>query len=289
MSASPVVIPSAAHDIRAEVITPDIARAYLESNTRNRPVSVARVSEYAAAMRSGKWVLNGDSLRFDASGRLIDGQHRLHACVQAGAPFCSYVIRGIDDARAFLTIDVGKVRGARDMLAYRSGDMTASMADKVAAAARLVYGWDACEDKARFRLAAPPKRTPEEWAEIAGGYMPRIEHIVATMPRNLERFAVRSVMVAAAFILDRINPEDAGRFMCSLAEGVCTDPDDPVKRLRDALLLRPISARDGQAANKREVMAIIFKSWNSFRDGKKVKVLRWVQHETRAESFPVPH
>lgn len=289
MSSSPVVIPSAAHDIRAEVITPDVARAYLESNTRNRPVSVARVSEYAAAMRSGKWVLNGDSLRFDASGRLIDGQHRLQACVQAGVPFCTYVVRGIDDARAFLTIDVGKVRGPRDMLAYRSGEMSASLADKVVAAARLVYGWDSCEDKTRFRLATPPKRTPEEWAEIAGTYLPRLEHIASTLPREIEKLAVRSVMVATNYILDRINPEDAARFINGLAEGVFSDADDPVKRLRDALAFRPVSARDGQAANKREVMAITFKTWNAFRDGRKVKLLRWTQHESRAEAFPVPH
>ena len=195
MSAVPVVMPHAASDMRAEIITPEVARAYLESNTRNRPVFVARVAEYATAMRNGKWVLNGDTLRFDASGRLIDGQHRLHACVQAGTQCCTYVLRGIDDARAFLTIDVGKVRGASDMLAYRSGGMSANVADKVMAAARLVYGWDVCEDKARFRLAAPPKRTPEEWAEIASAYLPRLEHIASTMPREIEKFAVRSVMV----------------------------------------------------------------------------------------------
>ena len=68
-------------------VTPHLASKWLQKNSCNRPLSQNTVYRYADAILSGEWKLNGDTIRFDSNGTLIDGQHRLHACVKAGKSF----------------------------------------------------------------------------------------------------------------------------------------------------------------------------------------------------------
>jgi hypothetical protein len=70
-------------------VTPDQALKWLEdTNTNNRSVRDIHVQRLASDMKNGKWRgFNGEAIRFDSLGRLVDGQHRLWACTVAGVPF----------------------------------------------------------------------------------------------------------------------------------------------------------------------------------------------------------
>lgn len=107
------------HEMKKELITPKKAMLWLQRNVANRPLSQSRVSNYAKAITDGKWKVNGDCIRFNGNGDLIDGQHRLAAIVKSETPIESYVLRGLDHD-AFDTIDQGKARSISDVLA-RSG------------------------------------------------------------------------------------------------------------------------------------------------------------------------
>ena len=96
-------------------ITPEWAEKALEGNTHNRPISNGTVEDYASQMKRKLWLLNGEAIVFDYSGRLLDGQHRLWACVDSGASFDAVVVRGVDP-ETFSTIDTGKKRSAGDVL-----------------------------------------------------------------------------------------------------------------------------------------------------------------------------
>lgn len=103
---------------RPVTITPDMAYAWLENpsfNIMNRPVRQSDVNNWAAIMRRGEWQLNGDSIRISKTGKLLDGQHRLYACIEANTEFQAYLIEGLED-EVFDSIDVGKKRSASDML-----------------------------------------------------------------------------------------------------------------------------------------------------------------------------
>ena len=78
--------------IKEETVTPAIAEDWLTKNWRNRMLRPAHISRLARDMKAGRWVLNGEAIRFDTSGKLIDGQHRLLACMEAGAAFVSLVM-----------------------------------------------------------------------------------------------------------------------------------------------------------------------------------------------------
>lgn len=97
-----------------ETITPQIAQMYLTHNVINRKKSDKTIDTYAIDMKEGRWRLNGDAIRFSKSGNLLDGQHRLMACLKAGVPFNTYVTRGLDED-CFVTIDNGKIRSAGDI------------------------------------------------------------------------------------------------------------------------------------------------------------------------------
>lgn len=102
------------------VITPDTAQALLANiNTANRPLSNARVKQYADVFKRGQYVFNGESIQIgiDSDNRLIllNGQHRLSACVVANAPFETVLVVGLP-TEVFSTIDRGKTRSHSDVL-----------------------------------------------------------------------------------------------------------------------------------------------------------------------------
>lgn len=51
-----------------------------------------------AEMQDGKWKLNGKTICFDRTGRLLNGQHRLSAVVRSGVSLTTVVVRGLDPA-----------------------------------------------------------------------------------------------------------------------------------------------------------------------------------------------
>src|ERR1044072_4271424 len=54
-------------------------------NPHNRPIREAHLEKLARDMRTpGAWLFNGDTLRFDRDGNLLDGQHRMLAMGMLG-------------------------------------------------------------------------------------------------------------------------------------------------------------------------------------------------------------
>ncbi len=100
-------------------VTPQEAALWLDTkNSRNRPISQSTVDRYVQEMRAGNWKMNGQSVIFGVSGQLLNGQHRLKACVAANMPFTTVVVYGIAD-ETFDTIDDGNKRSLPDVLAIR--------------------------------------------------------------------------------------------------------------------------------------------------------------------------
>ena len=102
-------------DIQVLRITPELAAEWLKKNENNRRQSRSTIDAYARDMKAGKWLLSGDPIRFEASGDLIDGQHRLKACIKAGVPFHSVVICNLDFP-VMRVIDHLRVRTVADNL-----------------------------------------------------------------------------------------------------------------------------------------------------------------------------
>lgn len=118
-------------------ITPDIATDMLTCNINNRKLRPSVVIQYASDMQMGRWHPDADSpIVFDWDGRLINGQHRLHACIKADTPFVARVNRGVDPA-AYDVMDQGFKRQAGDALTNHG----ISYGNETAATYRLVHAY----------------------------------------------------------------------------------------------------------------------------------------------------
>jgi hypothetical protein len=76
------------------------------------------VRAYAAAMREGRWILNGMPIIISREGVLLDGVQRLLACVEARMPFDTFLSEQVDDA-ACHTIDQQRRRSFASVLEAR--------------------------------------------------------------------------------------------------------------------------------------------------------------------------
>jgi len=92
--------------ITTETITPIQAKKMLESNRSNRKVNQERVKSLAQQIKDGKYIMPPDAIAFDREGRLINGQHRLYACVMANIAIQSIVYRNADE-KVFMITDIG--------------------------------------------------------------------------------------------------------------------------------------------------------------------------------------
>ena len=83
--------------IEVKEITPELAKDILENhNNLNRNRNKEHVKSLLNNMKQGTWRFNGDTIRFDKDGQLIDGQHRLAALVEFGKPLTMIVVKGFD-------------------------------------------------------------------------------------------------------------------------------------------------------------------------------------------------
>ena len=94
-------------------ITPEQAAKMLEKNAQNRTLKPKRVASIVRDLNAGRWQFNGDCIRFDPEGWLIDGQHRLWACVNSGVSIRTIVVRGLSNS-VRRTIDSGAKRTIGD-------------------------------------------------------------------------------------------------------------------------------------------------------------------------------
>jgi hypothetical protein len=87
-----------------ESIGPERAEAYLARNRGNRNIVQSHVAALARDIANGHWMFNAQPICFSRSGRLLNGQHRLSAVLEAGLPIEVMVMHGLPE-EAFQTYD----------------------------------------------------------------------------------------------------------------------------------------------------------------------------------------
>ncbi len=112
-------------------ISPETARSLLEKvdPEHQRRVSKHIVHTYRTQMLNGEWRQNTpEPLVFDTAGRLIQGQHRLHALAGTKLPGLSFSVLYGADPEHFRVLDSGFKRNAAHLIADKYAPMIASAA-----------------------------------------------------------------------------------------------------------------------------------------------------------------
>ena len=118
------------------LVTPEMAKQWLQLNDHNRRLDKGRLARYVADMRAGRWQLTHQAIGISAEGILVDGQHRLSAVVESGCEV-PFLVCLDADPDTFGVVDQGKVRTANDV--WKIGRKSSS---GVAAIAKLVYMYE---------------------------------------------------------------------------------------------------------------------------------------------------
>ena len=100
------------------LMTPDQAKDILANrNGKNRAIRPNTVMRLASDIKEGRWQVTHQGIAFDERNILIDGQHRLHAVVQANIP-CEMIVSYNVSRQSFAVLDCGISRTAADNLGY---------------------------------------------------------------------------------------------------------------------------------------------------------------------------
>lgn len=273
------------------VITPDVAAAWLERNTHNRPLRAAHVAALASDMENGDWMFTGGSVRFSADGVLLDGQHTLSAVVQSGCPIESLVVTGLSD-KAQAVIDTGATRKFRDQLEL-AGEANSTI---MAAITRSMVLWDRGYEGALGQDGrANHKPThPEMIAYLEDNPVIRDAASVGESVRK-QLPALGGTIAGTAYVLfSRHSTGSAMEFFVKLRDGLdFATKGDPILVLRRyferAFQPKPgrgntIRENGASTATPRVKLALVVKAWNAVREGREITQLRF----TRKEAFPEP-
>ena len=275
------------HSFTVEVVHLDAegARSLLEFNTHNRSPKKGKQREYLSDMLAGRWRFNGESLKIDKNGVLLDGQNRLMALAQTdGSVILPFLLVSGLEPESQKTMDQPAKRTAYDQLLISNIDSNRT----IAAAVRFYIQWDRL---AFFggRDAAVTNTEIVEWAETNPTAMELLWSLYhdGFATKISGELAVRQgVLLAAALRFSELDFDDMEQFFTFLHTGADMSIDHPVLTLRTRL------ARHHHSQMKlkdQDQAALLVQSWNAFRSGRSLaKLQRPRGNVWTADNFPKP-
>jgi hypothetical protein len=233
-------------------LTPDMAQSWLTRfNTSNRRIQMAHVRSIARDIRTGNWMQNAQPVcfagdPFSEDAQLLNGQHRLMACVHAGEPIEILVATDLPEA-AFETYDV---QGKRSHNSGQKGDERV-----INSAALMMWRKDnglSPLDRARAS-ASEILKTMEAHEELYPAFQ---------MSRKKEMQEIASAGVLTFFIAHVRNdgPEMAEEFLNHLMHGEGLQRGNPVSLLRSKLIGRR------SKISRRDVLQALLDCWAEYKE-----------------------
>ncbi len=260
-----------------ELVTPEMARNWLDGKTHNRNVRDTKVMEYALDMENGLWHVAA-SLVFNVEGQLVDGQHRLEAVALYGEPVPFNIVRNAVP-EAILAVDTGLKRTLADVLRMEK----VLNATDVAVLIRTLWRWEHYET---FRDVPSIQRKPTPQQAMAY-YEERVEVIdeAVVFARRFyaPTFITRSIIGGLHIVFNDIDPENDKEFWRLVASGA-----------EGATAIVALQRRLKDNHSKRDKLpswytaALVIKAWNFWLDGTNVKILKFKPGGTKNERFPIP-
>ena len=217
---------------KIETISPAKAERWLNQNTGNfRDLDPHRVSQLAKEIEGGNWELNGETIKFDAAGILLDGQHRLSAIAKSGKTVRSLVVMGVESNGK--TVDRGKARTIAQFLEHsgiKNGKSIAAMARQCVA-----------YEKGLWKTVNPQwtRVLDSEVFDFVDANEARLSQSLV-LAKKAKRIITSSILGAVIFEgcrdIDISTSETAAWFASGLGEGKMLSEDDAVLHLRNRLL-----------------------------------------------------
>lgn len=258
------------------LITPSKSKELLEANTHNRRIKQPVVLKYAKDMIEGRWIEDtGETIKIAKSGRILDGQHRLHAIIKANKAIYCHISNGLDES-VFKVIDTGTTRNATDVFKIEGIKNDNKLPSIISFFNLLEAG------KKHKSLHVHEKSTN---AMLLDQYY-EDENFWQSVSRNSFNWYIGfAKILTPAFIggfyahFYKLNSDKAYSFMVQLTSGINVE-NETILLLRNKLIADKVSIKKMPQNLK---MALVIKTWNSFITNKTIKFLKY---DSTREEYP---
>lgn len=255
--------------IERKLITPSIARELLESNLTNRRLRREVVLVYSRDIKNGKWKQDtGELIKISKENVLLDGQHRLHAVIEANTPVFFHIAKDVDDS-VFDVLDTGKMRGGADTLQVQGIKHYSRVSSIITGYNVLKTGNSNFTASRASRLTNQDilkihNERPEFWQEACKKSDSWYNHF--------SKIISYSTIGSFYSLFYDINPNDADLFFDQLCINSVFPKQSSIISLSKKLV-------DDRISNKKMTQyyrnAYILKAWNAFRKSKELKILNF--------------
>jgi len=253
-------------------LTPSQAGELLGNNPNNRLISPSIVRDYVQDMSDGKWMLNGETIKIynDTKNRklpitkhrLLDGQHRLTACVKSNIPL-SAVIAVVDSPDVFKTIDTGKKRSTKDCLDILGYTNTGTLAASLALIKKLDTGGISATTK-NPGGGSRAKVMNHEIEGILAEY-PNMPNSVAYAHRVRSKLKTRPAgMAVIHYRLSEIDTDLAEEFLDAFHSGAGLSESSPIYQARNRIINKMLS---DSVLTPFYLLLVVYTAWNYWITG----------------------
>jgi hypothetical protein len=251
------------------ILLPEAASLLLtQFNANNRGIKRHQREFIKVQVQENRFLYNGETIVIGDNRQVMNGQHRLSACVAADMPIEVLIVFGVP-SKVFVTIDQGSRRNGADVLTIK-GQQNCSC---LAAALRQIdnYFHD-CIGQPHASGRTVDRHDNAKSLELLEKY-PGVQHSVSMMVHC--RLTPPGLAAALNYLFRMVDETDADEFCGVVMNGVQTDATysqvgKAAGLLREWLMRAAIGSKKMPA---RYIANVWIKAWNAGRTGVFPKIL----------------
>ena len=272
-------------------VTPELAKKLLTRNIDNRSLNRRHVLDLANAMKRGKWVFNGDAIKFNVHGDMINGQHTCSAVIESGVTIEMNIQFGLP-MNSFVTMDSGiKTRGASDVFKLNGIQNYTTISSIIRRELRLMKNFvvsgtnisssTGYKGETNQDFLDKYGKNPDDYKKIAKFSVDLVKRSNHVMVPSM----IGGYYSYLKFEKHWGDPKIKLFFKQLLDKDDTNSPvDKNIRLLRNKLIQDKLeSLSGGKKLNTQKKQAYIVKTWNAYVSG---KVLKNLQYDIAKEKFP---
>ena len=269
-----LLIPSTSIQTAIVTITPEIAQNLLDNTDMSiqRKANKRQVKFLASEMTKGDWSLNGDAIRQDIDGNIIDGQHRLLACIQSQIPIKTLYVKGLPKS-SIVTIDMGgRGRSHADILEMTTGKKYKN-SSAISAVVKFIYALDKniydVQGGSKGKNSYMSSSDFLIWIENNQDIFDSVNNSIEIRSKGDKLIPVR-IFCGLKYKFDKLNLEKSNLFFQQLSDGVGLMPTDTLYTLRKKIISH---TSNRLRLTTKELVLLLCRCWNAFIKGENITKL----------------
>lgn len=243
-------------------ITPELAKSWLENNNnRNRNIIRNHVKMLSQDISNGQWMQNGQPIVFGTDGNILNGQHRLAACVEANLPIENMVATGVDPD-AFSTYDTNKRRSLR--VNGQGIEVTTLQEAAIRSAVRMMVrvdqnhkSWDNKNKLSSSILVNALDRHP--------GIVQCAIEASADQAKHKKLHVTLGTLTFIKYYMRMQNPILAEEFYSYIIDGSTVPRGSWITKWRDELMVAAAQTSSTAKPRRAGVLRLLHKGWDIFK------------------------